>query len=110
MRIGARGKRDHAIGQCCCGLRRGMRNLLADGPGLHGFSPASDLVTSSWRPSLLGIALHNVRRTCAGQMYYAAFSETEQIPCLLGHENVKETNRYIAGSTSSEMALNDGAG
>src|SRR4051812_39871107 len=54
-----------------------------------------------------GIALHDMRRTCA-KLCRAAGGELEQIQLLLGHSSVQTTERYLGTKQDLVHAPNDG--
>jgi integrase len=56
---------------------------------------------------VLGIAPHDLRRSCA-KMCRAAGGELEQIQLLLGHTSVQTTERYLGTKQDLVHAPNDG--
>jgi integrase len=70
-----------------------------------------------WRPSgaledtvrtgqPLGLAPHDLRRTCA-RLCHLAGGELEQIQFLLGHVSVETTERYLGCKQRLSHAVND---
>jgi site-specific recombinase XerD len=77
-----------------------------------GFSPKVNwsVVTTACREcGLSGVAPHDLRRTCA-RLCHDAGGEIEQIQCLLGHECVQTTERYIGCKQRLRNAVNDRIG
>jgi integrase len=78
----------------------------------HGFSPKviwSVVTTACSQCGLLGVAPHDLRRTCA-RLCHDAGGEIEQIQYLLGHQSVQTTERYIGCKQRLRNAVNDRIG
>jgi site-specific recombinase XerD len=78
----------------------------------HGFSPRviwSVVTTACTRCDVAGVALHNLRLTCA-RLCHDAGAEIEQIQFLLGHESIQTTERYLGCKQRLRNALNDRIG
>lgn len=71
--------------------------------------PGSYYLASDTNPArgVPGIALHDLRRTCA-KLCRAAGGELEQIQLLLGHASVQTTERYLGTKQDLVHAPNDG--
>ena len=67
------------------------------------------IVKESARTIGVGLAPHNLRRTCA-RLCHASGGELEQIQFLLGHVSVQTTERYLGCKQRIRSAVNDRIG
>ncbi|MGA7217659.1 MAG: site-specific integrase [Candidatus Sulfotelmatobacter sp.] len=58
---------------------------------------------------LVGLAPHDLRRTCA-RLCHQAGGELEQIQFLLGHVSIETTERYLGCKQQFQNAVNDAIG
>ena len=78
----------------------------------NGFTPKviwSIVKEGAANCGLVGLAPHDLRRTCA-QLCHKAGGELEQIQFLLGHVSIETTERYLGCKQRFQNAVNDAIG
>jgi integrase len=58
---------------------------------------------------IVGLAPHDLRRTCA-KLCRKAGGDLEQIKFLLGHSSIQTTERYLGSEQDIAIAVNDSIG
>jgi integrase len=78
----------------------------------NGFTPKviwSIVKEGAAKCGLVGLAPHDLRRTCA-RLCHQAGGELEQIQFLLGHVSIETTERYLGCKQRFQNAVNDAIG
>jgi integrase len=78
----------------------------------NGFTPKviwSIVKEGAANCGLVGLAPHDLRRTCA-RLCHQAGGELEQIQFLLGHVSIETTERYLGCKQRFQNAVNDAIG